>query len=388
MYKTRRVFIAMIAIAVVGSGVFHGCKKDTEQTELLPKTQKLMGSCQTPQIVPISTVIMVGTVEYPVVGTAIVGNYDGRIYECNVSWVISPTVEGDDVFTMSLNATLKPEYHDIMLNFEPIMDNYIITITNPDMITAESIHGLWTRIVEICNANVVIDFRVPYILALSRETGINIFELAASPFFLEYSNQLSEFNAYFLEITQNNEALMNQFNFWLNEFIQAPIWEEGEVITEEHHRYYIAAQQLSHIYFGNNFGYIVEFGGVYYNVAIDRINSMMNSYSIFKQNLEEQFPQYVNLDKELQKNVIKGGRMMLPQYDGASCERRCKQQLDSDISDAIDAYLDYFNGNDYWSPLKKNSKNKKNALMNFRYDMAYAFDSYDDCMYDCWGYNR
>ena len=44
--------------------------------------------------------------------------------------------------------------------------------------------------------------------------------------------------------------------------------------------------------------------------------------------------------------------------------------------------------NDYLSPHKKNAKNKKNALMNFRLDMAAAFDSYDDCMYGCWGYNR
>jgi hypothetical protein len=42
--KNKKNFIAIIAVAIVGSSVFYGCKKDTESMESLPidKKQKLM----------------------------------------------------------------------------------------------------------------------------------------------------------------------------------------------------------------------------------------------------------------------------------------------------------------------------------------------------------
>ena len=104
--------------------------------------------------VDINTVITVGDVEYSVVGTAVVGNYDGRIYNCNVSWIMQiERADGMVDFTMRLIATLKPEFNQ-MFEVEPVMENYIITVTNPNMVPAESIHNLWVSIVDICNASV------------------------------------------------------------------------------------------------------------------------------------------------------------------------------------------------------------------------------------------
>jgi hypothetical protein len=149
--------IVIIAIAIVGSSAFYGCKKDTVETSQKELSIKKTGSTQ---IVDINTVIMVGTVEYPVVGTAVVNNHNRTIYNVNVEWTIQLT--GTDVSTNALNAVLKPEYEGVTDPIVPVMDNYIITVTNPNMITAESLHSLWVRIVGICNSSVTVGY--PFVL--------------------------------------------------------------------------------------------------------------------------------------------------------------------------------------------------------------------------------
>ncbi len=137
-----------------------------------------MGNYQQPtQIVEIHTVINVGEAGYPISGNAVVGNYDGRIYECDLIGVIH-VVETDEVFAVHLTAVLKPEFEDIMIDVEPVMENYIITVNgipfNQDFIlifpintsfieiTYPDILNLWAEIVEICTTNTVIVY--PFVL--------------------------------------------------------------------------------------------------------------------------------------------------------------------------------------------------------------------------------
>ena len=155
MRKTR-LLLGLTALGLIaGVGIFHACKKDANEYPEVQK-HKMMGNYQQPtQVVDINTAIIVGNVEYPVVGSAVVGNYDGLIYECNVQWTMQ--AEGaTEYLTMLLNAALKPEYHDIAIDVEPTMDNYVITVTNSDMITTESLSNLWANIVAECEANTVI----------------------------------------------------------------------------------------------------------------------------------------------------------------------------------------------------------------------------------------
>jgi len=155
--KKFKLGTAIVAIVVVAGTMFYACKKDVIQNEqvLDRNVMKSTGNYQQPtQIVDINTFITVGTVRYPVVGSAVVGNYNGQIYECNVEWTMQ--VANED-FTMRLNAMLKPEYNDITTFVAPAMDNYIITVTNPDMLTDESNANLWANMVDIVNENVVIE---------------------------------------------------------------------------------------------------------------------------------------------------------------------------------------------------------------------------------------
>jgi hypothetical protein len=146
----RKYTVGTLCFIIVGLGGFYACKKDTDRTELLPKTQKSTGNYRQPtQIIDINTVFECNGVVYQVVGTAIVGNYDGRIYEFNVSWKMST---GSNAPTVRLTAAIKPEYVPV----EPVMDNYTITIIPANAPSAECISALWEHIVEVCNANTVL----------------------------------------------------------------------------------------------------------------------------------------------------------------------------------------------------------------------------------------
>ena len=205
--------------------------------------------------------------------------------------------------TMLLTATLKPEFYDIMTT-EPVMSNYIIT--KPDMVTAESTSSLWGKIVAEVNAKGVKDFGAAYVLGLSREMGINIFEFAKQPFFLEYLSQLKEFNMYFVEQIRNNVVSEAEFDALLQEFSQFPLWEGDEIPAQStveyqeycksYHKFYGLAEQLSRMYFGNNFNHEVIFDGVTYHIASDRVNALVNSTNAFEQairNLYADEPKFV-----------------------------------------------------------------------------------------------
>ncbi len=338
--KKVKIFTVIIVAIVIGAGIFEGCQKDTENMELFPigKKQKLMGDYQQPtQIVDINTVLLIGGTECPVEGNAVVGLYNKQIYECNIMYrmsangtnatiapstttvpaaPIAPTASVED---MTLHAILKPEFDDIMIPVNPVSENYIMTFSGE--ITEEDISILWQRIVEICEKSVVVDFRCPYILALSRETGINIFELAESPFFLKFVAQLNDFNSYFVEQIQNNNASMEEFGALMQEFANAPLWKEdyipqpGESKYLEYkniyHNFYSLAEKLSQMYFGDNFNDEITFDGVTYHVvAADRINSLKNSCATFNEALINSYPKYLDLSVDMQDKVIRGTLIM------------------------------------------------------------------------------
>ncbi len=183
--KKIKYIIATIFIVAIEAGLFLACEKDTYKSDALQngklvdtKNHKSMGNYQQPtQIIEIHTVMSVGEADYPISGNAVVGNYDERIYECNLTGVIH-VVETDEVFSVHLTAVLKPEFEDIMIDVEPIMENYIITVNgmpfNQDFIlifpintsfieiTYPDILNLWAEIVEICTTNTVIVY--PFVL--------------------------------------------------------------------------------------------------------------------------------------------------------------------------------------------------------------------------------
>ncbi len=180
--KKIKYIIATIFIVAIGTTIFWACQKENDKIynpkNNSIKNQKSMGNYQQPtQIVEIHTVINVGEAGYPISGNAVVGNYDGRIYECDLIGVIH-VVETDEVFAVHLTAVLKPEFEDIMIDVEPVMENYIITVNgipfNQDFIlifpintsfieiTYPDILNLWAEIVEICTTNTVIVY--PFVL--------------------------------------------------------------------------------------------------------------------------------------------------------------------------------------------------------------------------------
>jgi len=151
--------IVFVAVTVM-AGVFYGCRKDLENMESLSVNKRQKSNYQQPtKDVDINTVFILGDDEYSVVGNSVVGIFNGQIYECSVMWTM---VVDDEEFAMQFTATLSPEYHDTLIPVEHVMDNYIIEVTNPEMITTESISDLWERVVEICDSNMETNY--PFIL--------------------------------------------------------------------------------------------------------------------------------------------------------------------------------------------------------------------------------
>ena len=141
-------------VAIASVLLFYGCKKDTlipngKSNELL--MQKSIGNYpQSTQIVNIETFINVDNNIYSVEGSAVVRTYDGRIYECNLTWA-----------NFAFSATLKSELYDIMIEADSIWENYIITIdilsnSYNAYVTFQAIEELWGRVIEICENNVMI----------------------------------------------------------------------------------------------------------------------------------------------------------------------------------------------------------------------------------------
>jgi hypothetical protein len=197
--KKFRYIIAAVFVVAMGTGIFWACQKDTYKSDAIQnekledtKNHKSMGNHEQPtNIININTVIN----DSIVIGSAEVGDYDGRIYVCNITWTIHID-QIDEDFELRLFATLKPEYEDLMMEVDPIIGNYIITINennvSPDFILTEggieiityaTISELWTNIITECNQNTTINEVGAEALALSRETGINIFELAENLIF-------------------------------------------------------------------------------------------------------------------------------------------------------------------------------------------------------------
>ena len=319
--KKSSVFLGVTLMVVIVAGVFYACQKDVEP--IVSKEIKSLGNySQSTQNITIQTEIDFDGIVYPVTGQAIVGSHDGRIYECSVSWEIHSTGVGAAIAASEhahFTAILKPEFYDIMIPVDPVSENYIITFSGG--VTEKDISILWKRIVGICKENVAVDFRCPYILALSRETGINIFELAESPFFLEFVEQLNDFNAYFAGQIQNNIVSMEEFHALMQEFANAPLWEEdyipqpGETkyieYKEIYHDFYSLAEKLSQMYFGDNFNDEIVFDGVIYHVvAKEKINSLRNICDVFGAALINSYPQYLDLSEDMQDKVIRGALMM------------------------------------------------------------------------------
>ncbi len=195
----RKIYItAILLVMALGIGVFWACQKDTEQSDILQnkklietKKHKSIGDHQQPtQIISINPTVNIGGIEYPVVGSVEVGNYDGRIYECEATWTMYIGALNQD-FVLHFTAALHPEYEDLMQVIVPSMENYIvmvngITVDNGfvliengvEIINYTAISELWTSIVAECNQNAIINEMGAEALVLSRETGVNIILLA------------------------------------------------------------------------------------------------------------------------------------------------------------------------------------------------------------------
>ena len=114
--RKNRIFgIAIVATVIVAGSIFYACKKDRDG--LIPKEQK-SSYFQPVQDIAIHTFIEIEGVDYPVVGNAVAGNYNGQIYECNLTWII-PVASGD--FSMNLVAKLKPQFHGSTTVVEPVI---------------------------------------------------------------------------------------------------------------------------------------------------------------------------------------------------------------------------------------------------------------------------
>ena len=151
----------MILTAILASVVaFDACKKDPAEQSLSAKAE---GSYQQPvQNIDIQTYIDIDGVEHLVVGEAVVGSYDGRIYECEATWTMQVTA--DSAIAMVLHAVLKPELDDMTIVVEPVMESYEISINGQPFIEGDVlefkvdgeaftiapdiISALWGRIVE------------------------------------------------------------------------------------------------------------------------------------------------------------------------------------------------------------------------------------------------
>jgi len=161
----RIKFTTTIIVSLfVGIGVFYACKKNSVSEEMQGKAMMSTsgGIYQQPvQNITVETNVNIGDADYTVKGYAIVGSYDGRIYECSATWKMQSPGTVDNMCEITVTAKLNSEFYDVLTSAKPVMNKYNITITKPEMLTTKDKSRLWERIVQFCNENVVKEIPSP-----------------------------------------------------------------------------------------------------------------------------------------------------------------------------------------------------------------------------------
>ena len=168
MKSNRIMKVGIIATMIAVVGIFYTCHKDADKTDSFEngkvvntKKRKLMGNHEQPtQTVNLNVTINVENVDYSVEGIAEVGYYDGRIYECDVSFDIF-VVDSDIIepYTMQLELLLNSQYEDLLvvvpsglsgytviIQGNPIDQNYLFITGTGNDITYQTINDLWTSL--------------------------------------------------------------------------------------------------------------------------------------------------------------------------------------------------------------------------------------------------
>ncbi len=219
--------IALMAILGVGIVFVNGCKKDTDNTlndnQITVNAKKQKSNYQQPtHTVNIDAIISIDNTDYPIEGSAEVGDYDGRIFKCDVNWSIP-----DESQSLHMMAIIRPQFEDLMLVVDPIIDNYMVDVNNiyvdnnfnltigSHNFNYQTICNFWTGMIDQCNLNEIVDTIGADLLALSRQTGVNIFHLSELGLMDDFDNYFSEDLFYTNDIEdtllfiQNLEPLAN-----------------------------------------------------------------------------------------------------------------------------------------------------------------------------------
>jgi len=196
----------MIALLIGASSVFYACKKDTfnnDKSSDIPQAMMAFGSYSQPtQNIDIQTYF--NDAAYLVTGNAVVGSYNGQIYECNLGWKIF--INAETGYEMAFEAVLKPGYDGTAVGLTNGMSNYDITINGQEIgadgfyhetvdgvdivITPNDMVALWGRVVDFCADNVTIivphtcsvimtDAERAYLIAFGHSMAIDDFKLHA-----------------------------------------------------------------------------------------------------------------------------------------------------------------------------------------------------------------
>ncbi|NLE04360.1 MAG: hypothetical protein GX638_06095 [Crenarchaeota archaeon] len=394
MKSNRIMIVGIIATMIAMIGIFYTCQKDADKTDSFEngkvvntKNRKSMGNHEQPtQTVNINVTINVENVDYSVEGTAEVGYFDGRIYECDVIFDIF-VLDSDIIepYIMQLEFILNPQYEDLLVvvpsdlsgytvivQGNPIDQNYIFITGTGNNITYQTINDLWTSLATKCYLTKSINSE--YVMNLINSTGINLYELAQSQFLLDYLDEIDAFGAYFRDGIQNNTISMLEFDSLIQVITLLPMWEDDPdendpIFREKYHNYCAAMEHLSHLFFGNNFNHTEIFDGVTYEIAMDRMNAMGDSYDIFQQQLLINYPEFPNLPEYIQENIITVVLIMAM----GPCEDERDAKLDAEMDRWIAEYNKCMNK-------KKYSKCVHKAAMKHEAIVAEIIDAYNDCI--------
>ena len=229
-------------------------------------------------------------------------------------------------------------------------------------------------------------FNMDYISHIESMSGINIFKLIETPFFVDYFNNLSDVNNYFITNVESNSAYLDTFNYWLDVMVNSLVYEEevDDIITEKHHNFYIAAEQLSIIYFENPPLDEVIFDGITYHVALGLLNSIGDFRDIFNQKLFEEYPHFYDLPEELQDLVLRVAVIIATYQENCDCQKKyhkttCEAQLKAALQAAFDKYSEEYNK---CRNKGKHSKCVHRAAERYNQACNAAYDAYQQCIND------
>jgi len=153
-----------------------------------------------------------------------------------------------------------------------------------------------------------------YTEEIKERTGINIYEFVQKPYFQEYASFINDYNSFFMEQIREDRSKIDDI---------LRLWGEIASLSDEEssqHVFYQKYEELSILYFGDNFNHVEIHDGIEYRIAVDKFNKLRSANATLKSQIIIDYPNFNDLTTEYQEMVVETASFLRIGWPFLSCD--------------------------------------------------------------------